>query len=309
MKILRGRSATSIKTLPELPEVETIKKQLADSIVGCKITNVWFDNPKGLQPSPSIFIKGIKGSIIQKIDRRAKLMIFYLDGSKAFVVHLRMTGRLLIRKVGDPKDYFVHTILLLGRSHLSPLAKASGAIRPACGGTFLAGATSLELRFCDVRKFGFMRFLKDQKELEELLLGYGPEPLDDLNLEKFRQILSKNRRSIKEVLMDQKLISGIGNIYANDGLWLAKTHPLEPANKVDAAIVFRAIEKVLAQGLKDGGASDQWYVNAFGGKGKYQEHFKVYGRKGKPCLQCKTIIKRIVIASRGTFFCPKCQIL
>jgi len=263
---------------PELPEVETIKRQLADTIVGCKITNVWFDNPKSLQSNPLIFVKGVKGAIIQKIDRRAKLVIFYLDGSKAFVVHLRMTGRLLIRKAGDSIDAFAHVVLSLEKG--------------------------LELRFCDARKFGFMRFLKDQKELKELLLGYGPEPLDDLSLEKFRQILSKNQRSIKEVLTDQKLISGIGNIYANDGLWLAKTHPLEPANKVDAAIVFKAIEKV----LKDGGASDQWYVNAFGAKGKYQEHFKVYGRIGKPCLRCKTIIKRIVVASRGTFYCPKCQV-
>jgi len=285
--------------MPELPEVETIKKQLADTIVGCKITNVWFDNPKGLQPSPAVFIKGIKGSIIQRIDRRAKLLVFYLDNSKAFVAHLRMTGRLLVRKVGDPKDDFAHVILSLGaRSKgLGASKEKSRQLRP------------LELRFCDARKFGFMRFLKDRKELEELLLGYGPEPLDDLSLEKFRQILSKNRRSIKEVLMDQKLISGIGNIYANDSLWLAKTHPLEPANKVDTAIVFEAIERVLAEGLKDGGASDQWYVNAFGGKGKYQEHFKVYGRKGKSCLRCKTIIRRIVITSRGTFYCPKCQIL
>ena len=267
---------------PELPEVETIKRQLADTIVGCKITNVWFDNPKSLQSNPLIFVKGVKGAIIQKIDRRAKLVIFYLDGSKAFVVHLRMTGRLLIRKAGDSIDAFAHVVLSLEKG--------------------------LELRFCDARKFGFMRFLKDQKELKELLLGYGPEPLDDLSLEKFRQILSKNQRSIKEVLTDQKLISGIGNIYANDGLWLAKTHPLEPANKVDAAIVFKAIEKVLTEGLKDGGASDQWYVNAFGAKGKYQEHFKVYGRIGKPCLRCKTIIKRIVVASRGTFYCPKCQV-
>lgn len=270
--------------MPELPEVETIRKQLADTTIGYKIANIWFDNPKGLQPNPAIFIKGVKGAIIQRIDRRAKLLIFYLSKNKAFVAHLRMTGRLLIRKVGDPKDDFVHVILLLEGLQ-----------------------ASLELRFCDSRKFGFMRFLKDQKELKELLAGYGPEPLNDLSLEKFRQILSKNRRSIKEVLMDQKLISGIGNIYANDGLWLARTHPRESANKVDATEVFKAIVKVLTEGLKNGGASDQWYVNAFGGKGKYQEHFKVYGRIGKPCLRCKTPIKRIVIASRRTFYCPKCQ--
>lgn len=282
---------------PELPEVETIKKQLADIIVGCKITNIWLDNSKSLQPNPSIFIKGVKGAVIQRIDRRAKLLVFHLNSSKAFVVHLKMTGRLLIREVGNPKDDFVHVVLSLGARSKGQRTREEKSRQ----------LHHLELRFCDSRKFGLMRFLKDQRELEGLLSGYGPEPLNDLSLEKFRQILSKNRRPIKEVLMDQKLISGIGNIYANDGLWLAKTHPLEPANKVDAVMVFKAIVKALVEGLKTGGASDQWYVNAFGAKGKYQEHFKVYGRKGKPCLRCNTPIKRIVIASRGTFFCPKCQ--
>lgn len=281
--------------MPELPEVETIKRQLNELIPCYQIKDVWFDNPKSLQPTPEVFIDGVKSRIIEKIERRGKILIFCLRGSNVFVVHLKLTGRLLVRKPTDLPDEFVHVVLRLGAGNLKPRRKLE---------------SKLELRFADARKFGFMRFLQ-KGELARLLAEFGPEPLDDLTREKFRKILAGTSRKVKEVLMDQKAISGMGNIYANEGLWLAKVHPETLANRLSQkqmVNLFDSIEKVLKEGLKTGGASDGWYLDAFGAKGKYQEYFKVYGRVGLPCWRCRTPIQRIAVGQRGSFYCPKCQI-
>lgn len=280
--------------MPELPEVETIKKQLNELVPGYQIKDIWFDNPKSLQPTPEVFIDGVKSRIIEKIERHGKILIFCLRGSNVFVVHFKLTGRLLVRKVTDLSDEYVHVILRLEASQASSL-------KPP--------ASKIELRFADARKFGFMRLLQ-KGELTRFLTEFGPEPLDDLTREKFREILAGTSRKVKEVLMDQKAISGIGNIYANEALWLAKAHPETPADRLSQKQMielFDSIEKVLKEGLKTGGASDEWYLDAFGAKGKYQEHFKVYGRVGLPCLRCRTPIQRIAVGQRGSFYCPKCQ--
>lgn len=272
--------------MPELPEVETIRRQLSQSIIGYRIADIWFDNPKALQPNAKAFVKGVRGAVITKIERRAKILQFFLQNNATFIVHLKLTGRLLIRKPSDPKVLYAHVILRLDKDK-----------------------DKKELRFSDSRKFGYLRFLQ-LDELKKMLLGFGPEPLSDLTLTKFEAILKKNKKTIKEVLMDQTKISGIGNIYANDALWLAKIDPRTSSQTilpVKVVILFKAVEEVLKEGLKTGGASDQWYLNAYGQKGEYQKYFKVYGKNGKPCSRCGTIIKRIVIGSRGTFYCPKCQ--
>ena len=249
--------------MPELPEVETIRTQLESLIVGKEILSM-----------------GVK---ITKIGRRAKLLLIYLDNNGYLVFHLKLTGRILVRKNSDPKDDWQRITLPL--------------------------SDDLELRFCDARKFGWMKFIKNKEELDKLLEKLGPEA-NSVSFEEFKKILSTSRRPVKIVLMDQEKISGVGNIYANDALWLAKINPRTPANQLSNQLtnqLFDAILKVLKDGIKYGGASDQHYLKPDGTRGEYQKHFLVYGRSGEPCLKCKIKIVRIAIGGRGTFYCPNCQ--
>jgi len=270
--------------MPELPEVETIRRDLSRLIVGKKILGIMTDSPKQIQPSLTVVKKAVVGVKIKKIKRRAKLLQIFLSNGVVLAVHLKLTGRLLVRKKGAPKDDWQHVIISLSGNK--------------------------ELRFADLRKFGWIRLVKDEKELEELLSKFGPEPLDSLDLKKFKEILASSGRPVKLVLMDQKKIAGVGNIYANDALFLARIDPRRSAKKItekEAKKLYQAIEKVLKAGIRYRGASDQYYLDALGCKGSYQDHFLTYGREGKKCFDCNGEIKKIKIGGRGTFFCPKCQ--
>lgn len=278
--------------MPELPEVETIRRQLEKEIVGCTIAEVWYDRPKMLRPSPVVFIEGVKGKKVARVSRRAKLLIFELTGgpgARSYIVcHLRLSGRLLVRRKEDKPDDYVHVVL----KFYTP----DGCVK--------------ELRFAEARLFGYMEYLPDQASLERILSKYGPEPLDDLTEDKFYSILRESKKTIKLVLLDQEKIAGIGNIYANDALFLSKLHPRTPANSLtvgQSSSLLKAIEQVFKEGLKYGGASDQWYRQVHGEEGKYQDYFKVYGRAGEECDVCGTEVERIELGGRGTFFCPKCQ--
>ncbi len=270
--------------MPELPEVETIRRDLTKLIVGKKILNLTTDSPKQVQPSLVAVKKAVVGVTIKEIKRRAKLLQIFLSNGKILVVHLKLTGRLLVRKKESPQDDWQHVVISLSDDR--------------------------ELRLADLRKFGWIKLVEDKKDLVKLLAGFGPEPLDDLDFQAFQDILSSSRRAVKLVLLDQQKISGIGNIYTNEALFLAKIDPRRSANQVtekEARKLFQAIEKVLQEGIKYRGASDQYYLDALGHKGSYQDHFLVYGRTGKPCFQCHGEIKRIKIGGRGTFYCPRCQ--
>lgn len=270
--------------MPELPEVETIKSDLAHLVVGKKILRVETDSLKQVQPSLEMVKKGVVGNSIKKISRRAKILQVFLSNGKILIFHLKLTGRLLVREEGFVKDDWQHLTF------------------------FLSGG--LELRFCDLRKFGWVKLLENEDELEKILASFGPEPLDDLILEIFKKILSSSRRPVKIILMDQAKISGVGNIYANDALFLAKIDPRRPGNEVtpeEVKALFAAVEKVLKAGIRYRGASDQYYLDALGHKGAYQDHFLVYGREGKECFVCGEKLKRTKIGGRGTFYCPTCQ--
>ncbi len=280
--------------MPELPEVETIRRQLEKEIVGCTIADVWYDREKMLRPSVEEFVKGVRGKKIAGVSRRAKLLIFVVaglvpargdhKGRNYITCHLRLSGRLFVRQEGNKPDDYAHVIL-----------------------RFEGGR---ELRFSEMRLFGYMEYLPDQASLERILSKYGPEPLDDLTADKFYSILQKTKKPIKPVLLDQSKLSGVGNIYANDALFLAKIHPQTPAkslNRRQSDNLLEAIEQVLKEGLKYGGASDQWYLQVHGERGSYQDHFKVYGRTGQDCIVCGTKIERVALGGRGTFYCPKCQ--
>jgi len=270
--------------MPELPEIETIRRGLSRLVVGKKILAITSDSPKQVQPSLSAVKRAIVGATIKKVARRAKLLQLFLDNGRILIIHLKLTGRLLVRPKDAPEDDWQRVTLRLS------------------GGQ--------ELRFCDLRKFGWIRLIESEKDLRRILAEFGLEPLDDLTFSKFKAILAGTKRPIKIVLMDQRKIAGIGNIYANDALFLARIDPRRPANEIsekEAKKLYQAIEKVLKAGIKYRGASDQYYLDALGRKGDYQEHFLVYNRAGKKCLDCGGLIKKIRLGGRGTFYCPRCQ--
>ena len=273
-----------IFAMPELPEVEIVKEELRKKVEGKIIADLRYDTAKLLKPSPPSFINGVKGKRIKEVGRRAKLIIFKLAPGGFFICHLKLSGRLLFRESPDIEDKYVRVVFL-----------------------FKDGT---ELRFASSRKFGYLHYLNDRDELAKILGRYGPEPLGDLSLSSFYQILQSSGKKIKALLMDQTVIAGIGNIYANDSLWMAKIHPERRANSLSRAEgrnLFNALEQVLKEAFRYEGASDQWYRHTDGSLGHYQEHFKVYGKKGERCLRCGSKIQYKKINGRGTFWCPKCQ--
>jgi len=265
--------------MPELPEVETIKRDLAKTILGKKISEVCVHHPKVIrEPSVAGFKKGLEGARIKNILRRAKVLILELSNGKALVVHLKMTGQ-LVYPGGSPKSRVAF--------HLS-------------------GGKTLD--FNDQRLFAELRLLEDWHSLK-FIQGLGPEPAE-LNLQRFKEMLTKKKAAVKPLLLDQTFISGIGNLYAAEVLFRAKINPLRRANELsdkEKELLFKAINDILKAAIAAGGSSVDDYVRVSGKKGGYVKYLKVYGRQGKPCLTCKTTIKRIDQGGRGTYFCPKCQ--
>ena len=265
--------------MPELPEVETIKRELEKAILGKKITEVWVNNPKVIrQPSAEQFKKELAGVSFKNILRKAKVLVLELSNGKSLVIHLKMTGQLVYP--GDGK-----------RSRVS-FKLSDGKI----------------LDFNDQRLFAELRLLDDWRELK-FIRGLGPEPFD-LTLDKFKQMLASKKTKIKPLLMDQSFISGIGNLYAAEVLFRAKINPQRPAQSLldkEKEALFKEIRETLNEAIQHKGSSVDQYLQLSGEPGNYVKYHKVYDRKGKPCLACKTPIKRISLGGRGTYFCPKCQ--
>lgn len=277
--------------MPELPEVETIRLGLEKYLIGHIIENVDVRLPRIFSGDPK---KAINGKVIA-VRRFGKGLLIDLDNGYSIAVHVKMTGQLLYKgtaapniskvNIGNLPDAYTHVVFRLDR----------GAI----------------LFYRDMRQFGWVKILvtKDAPEMP-FFKSLGPEPFKDLDLKKFQAIISKNKTNIKTLLMDQKKISGIGNIYANDALYVAGIDPRRYSatlTQKEQDKLFKAVERVLLKGLEAGGASEWSYVDALGGTGQYQNFFQVYNKKGKPCKTCGTIIEKITIGGRGTFFCPDCQ--
>lgn len=265
--------------MPELPEVETIKRDLEKIITGKNITKVCVHNPKVIrEPSPEKFKRGLSGVRINNILRRAKVLILELSNGKSLVIHLKMTGQLVYP--GDGKN--ARAVF-----HLSD------------------GKT---LDFNDQRLFAELRLLDDWRKLK-FIQGLGPEP-KDLTLGRFKDMLAEKKTKIKPLLMEQGFISGIGNLYAAEILFDAKINPGRRACELldkEKEALFKSMQNILTEAIRCGGSSVDDYVRLSGEKGKYVRYHKVYGREGKPCFTCKTLIKRTVLGGRGTYFCPKCQ--
>jgi len=282
--------------MPELPEVETIARQLRELVVGRRISefsSLWH---RVTEPLPAKhFAKRLVGREITGVGRRGKFVVLELDGGEALIVSLRMTGKLLFREASSPEDAYVRAVVGFA------------------DGTFL--------RFADTRKFGRMAIV-DVRDLSEephervahapLHGSLGVEPLSRrFTRRSFAELLARRgRAAIKPLLLDQRAIAGVGNIYAIEAIWRARIHPRRTAGSLrplEVARLHEAIKWVLRKGIRFGGASRRDYVDARGNAGRMQQEFNVYGRAGEPCPRCGRAIVRTVVGGRGTFNCPRCQ--
>ncbi|MBU1131986.1 bifunctional DNA-formamidopyrimidine glycosylase/DNA-(apurinic or apyrimidinic site) lyase [Patescibacteria group bacterium] len=286
--------------MPELPEVETVKNDLKERIIGKKIKEVWLDQgfKKNVFPSASIKRK-LKALTIEKVDRKAKLLIITFDQELFLLIHLKMTGQLVF----EPKRGQIvsggHEIV--GATEVPN--KFTRAILKFSDGT--------NLYFNDLRKFGFMK-LTDRKGLDKELEKYGMDPLEkEFDFAHFNSIMDKRpNNKIKIFLMNQKLISGIGNIYADEICFASGILPFRLIRDISIAErkkLFKKIKEVLKSAIGHGGTSVDTYVRVGGQTGNFQKLLKVYGREGMKCKKCTSIIKRIKLGGRSSCFCPVCQ--
>ncbi len=269
-----------------MPEVETIRLALRDGggssppLVGQRITAVSLHWPRHIvRPSVSSFRRKIRARRIEDVRRRAKYIVLALDRGY-LVIHLMMSGDLTMAAPDTPRGPYDHTVFKLD--------------------------SGWQLRFGDARKFGRVFLLDD---LDELLGDLGPEPLsDDFDMTTLGELLAGRKRALKPLLLDQRLIAGLGNIYADEALHRARLHPLQQSNQLNRSQVsalHQGIRAALRQGIRHNGASIDWVYRG----GGFQNHFRVYGRAGEACPVCGTEIERIVVGQRGTHFCPNCQTL
>ena len=270
--------------MPELPEVETIVRQLqnghrdAPTLAGMAVSDVTLHWPRHIAaPSPAGFRRRLRGRTIEAVSRRGKYLVFQLDQG-FLLIHLKMSGDLLVQRSAEPRDRAERTVLRL--------------------------AGGWELRFNDTRKFGKIYLLDDPGPILGVL---GPEPLDRrFTPAVLRQRLGARRRVLKPLLMDQTFLAGLGNIYADEALHRARLHPRRMSHSLtpaEGSALWRGIRASLRSGLRHNGASIDWVFRG----GGFQNYFRVYGRSGKPCRTCGTPIERIVLGQRSTHFCPSCQ--
>ncbi|MBP7215669.1 MAG: DNA-formamidopyrimidine glycosylase [Candidatus Omnitrophica bacterium] len=265
--------------MPELPEVETLKRELSNVIVHKTITEVCVRHPLVVrEPSVKQFKKGLEGATIQNVLRKAKVLILELSNGKSLTIHLKMTGQLIYPGTGEKSRIVFH----------------------------LSDGKTLD--FNDQRMFAELRLLDDWRQLK-FVQELGPEPFV-LSQEQFNQMLAAKKSKIKPLLMDQTFISGIGNLYAAEALFRAGIHPgrvAQTLSEKEKAALFAAINTVLKEAIRYGGSSVDEYVRLSGKPGGYVAYHRVYDRAGKPCPVCKSKILRTVLGGRGTYFCPRCQ--
>ncbi len=274
--------------MPELPEVETVVKDLKKlDLMGVAITEAKVFWPRIIEcPSVKAFCKQVQGLHIKSIHRRAKYIVMTLSNGNSLITHLRMTGRLYFKKSNEARQKHEHVIITLKNGQ--------------------------SLRYYDPRKFGRLSLLEDaQTKLGKL----GPEPLSkDFELTRFKKSLLTKSRQIKPLLLDQTFVAGIGNIYADEALWLAKIHPESKSNALTPSNIknlHTSIIEVLEKGIRNCGTSlgksSTNYYSASGQQGSNQEDLYVFRRTGLSCIRCKQVIKRIIVAQRSSHICPRCQ--
>lgn len=270
--------------MPELPEVETIRCFLKKHILNKEISAVNIKFDKIIHEDKKLFIKHLKKTIITDIKRQGKYFIFVLSNGYYLIIHLKMSGQLL---------YVPHKSKIIKHTHVIISFKSDG----------------FDLRFKDVRRFGYLLTLSKSELQKYLLKRIGPDILDVSFLE-FKKTLKSRQRIIKSLLLDQKLYAGIGNIYANEVLFLSGIHPqAKSSNLNDNQIkkLYKALHKVLKLAIKLGGSSVGDYILPDDSIGSFQKRHKIYQKDNQACPICKTHIKRIKQSGRSSWYCPKCQ--
>jgi formamidopyrimidine-DNA glycosylase len=275
--------------VPELPEVETVVRDLRPLLVGHRIASVERVSKLALRkPWKTPWNRALVGQTIHSVGRRGKWIVLDLDEDQSLVFHLGMTGQLTVVAADDP--VLDHTHLVFGLAD---------------------GSTKNQLRFRDIRRFGSATLFSTRADLDRSFVeaGLGPEPFD-LDAGYWREQLAKTARSLKAVLLDQTVVAGVGNIYADEALFHARLHPARlgrDLTRAEADRLRRAIVIVLSRAIERRGSSIRNYVGGSGLRGGYQEEFRVYDHKGQPCLRCGTPIALIRLAGRASHFCPRCQ--
>lgn len=275
--------------MPELPEVETVARGLQKEVAGRRILSItigksdFIDNPADIE-------RELPGRIIREVRRYGKFLLLRLTAAKnaeqqdeesALLVHLGMTGMLWPRPVSEPQLKHTHVVMLLDDDR--------------------------ELRFIDARRFGRIAYLP-KEVLQKELLRFGADPLE-VGLEEFQQRICRRAR-VKALLLDQRVLRGVGNIYADESLWKAKIHPAQLGMRLvpkQMKELYRALQDILKKAIVLRGSSISDFLDADGQPGEYQQHHRAYGREGKSCARCKTPIRRVIVAGRSSYFCPNCQ--
>ena len=280
--------------MPELPEVETIARDLRPRLVGAVIVGARCTWARTLRThEPNAFAEAVAGRTVESVGRRAKQLVIALSGGAALTVHLKMTGQLFVVPSAAPEDPYIRLVLEL--------------------------ADARELRFRDIRKFGRVGLYGRDPVTGELVAevggaavfaAIGPEPLaDEFTVREFRRLVRRRKGRLKPLLLDQSFLAGVGNIYADESLWRARLHPLRTAATLrppDERHLFEAIRAVLTEAVERRGSSIDDYT-APDGDGSMQERLDVYQRTGRPCRRCGRAIKRLVVGARSTHLCSWCQ--
>ena len=287
--------------MPELPEVETVRRGLERLIIGRTIADAASDTPKSFPNAPADVTQFLVGAKVVSVARRAKILLIELNSKYSLVIHLKMTGQLV----------FVSAKERFGAGH--PNASLVGQLPDKSTRVTLIFNDKSSLFFNDQRKFGWMRLIPTTEIVNlDFFKKVGPEPLSaDFTWQELHQRMQRRKNSnIKSVLLDQSVVAGIGNIYADESLWGAKINPNMLVKNVPKARfkpLFEAMQAVLTKSIAEGGSSDKNYVDVAGNKGRYLTFAAVFRKEGTPCPRCDTIIIKTRVAGRGTHTCPKCQ--
>ena len=287
--------------MPELPEVETVRHGLQEFLPGKQVTDVTFDWPKSFPNAETDVAQFLKGATITNVRRRAKVLLIDLSTQHTLVIHLKMTGQLVYRGNGEQ----------FGAGH--PNDSLVGKLPDKSTRVILTFKDGSSLFFNDFRKFGWIKLFPTVEVPNiDFFKKVGPEPLStDFTQTDFRARLKRRANTnIKAALLDQTVIAGVGNIYADESLWGARIHPQTLVKNVSAQKfnkLYDELRYVLALAIEKGGSTDRNYVNAEGKKGSYLTFARVFRREGLVCPRCGTIITKMRVAGRGTHLCPKCQ--
>ncbi|ADK99327.1 bifunctional DNA-formamidopyrimidine glycosylase/DNA-(apurinic or apyrimidinic site) lyase [Brevundimonas subvibrioides] len=285
--------------MPELPEVETVRRGLEPVLVGAALTHVRQNRPDLRFPFPERFVERLSGAVVERIDRRAKYLLTALSTGETWVTHLGMTGRFTVD--GEQLGEFEEPAPISGKhEHMSLCALRDGA--------------ATRIGFADARRFGFMGLMATEAvDSHPWFAGLGPEPLGNgFSGAHLAEAFDGKKQNIKVSLLDQRTVAGLGNIYVCEALYRARISPRIAAGKVSRPRLERlavVVREVLNDAIAAGGSTLRDFANADGGHGYFQHRFDVYGREGQPCLgeDCSGVVRRIVQGGRSTFYCPGCQ--